>query len=331
MATQIHSVYEGVMKRQPSLAFVCIFFFLAAVRTVFGQAECSFNIAGDWEATAPKHAGTNLYRFTTDGTVIMFSNARPGEERRELSRAKFHLIDTNNSRTLEFKPAPGSATFPWDGAKMQVTHVDQASFITLSAGLSTSWSKKDSNQYYVVLAAHRGTPPHQGGPAFAALIKASEGKPTAETFGLFYRNGERVNGPVPDDLYQRFMADPLPADDAILRLQISSQAFESAMKIMRTWQERAHTGTLLFPSYSYLNVIVPLRDIADSLNQCGTDFHAYKLTWMVDDELGANVAQWELAFAYVKRLREMNEQSHISSTKFQQNTASRLALPLPKN
>jgi hypothetical protein len=318
------------MKRQPSLVFVCIFL-LAAVRTAFGQAECSFNITGDWEATAPKHAGTNLYRFTTDGTVFIFSNAVTGEKSRELSRARYHLIDRKNSRMLEFKPAPGASAFPWGAANMEVTHVDQASFITVSAGLSTTWVKKDSNQYYVVLAAHRGMPPHQGGPAFAALIKASEGKPTAETFGLFYRNGERVNGAIPDDLYQRFMADSLPPDDAILRLRISSQGFENAMKIMRTWQERAHKGTLLFPSYSYLNIIVPLRDIADSLSQCGTDLQTYKLTWMVDDELGANVAQWELAFAYVKRLREMNEQSHISSTEFQRNTASGLALPLPKN
>jgi hypothetical protein len=55
------------------------------------------------------------------------------------------------------------------------------------------------------------------------------------------------------------------------------------------------------------------------------------LTWMLDDELGANVPQWELAFAYVKRLREMNEQSNISSAKFQQDITSRLAPQLPKN
>jgi hypothetical protein len=192
-------------------------------------------------------------------------------------------------------------------------------------------SKKESSQYYVVLAAHRGTPPHQGGPAFAALIKTGEGKPEVETFGLFYRNGERINGPVPDDLYRRFTSDSLPADDVVLRLQISSQAYDRGMKVIRTWQERARKGTLLFEAYSYLNVIVPMKDIAEGLNACGEDFRVYKLTWMLDDELGANVPQWELAFAYVKRLREMNEQSNISSAKFQQDITSRLAPPLPKN
>jgi hypothetical protein len=316
------------MKRHISLAFVCMFFLVAA-GTGFGQAACNFNIAGDWESTAPNHSGTNLYRFTPEGIVTVFSSAGKGEESQELGRAKYQLIDTQNSRTLEFKPARG--TFPWDAAKMEITHVDQASFITVSAGSSTTWVKKDSSQYYVVLAAHRGTPPHQGGPAFAVLIKASEGKAAAETFGLFYRNGERINGPIPEDLYRRFLADTLPADDAVLRLRISSQAFEGAMKTMRTWQERAEKGTLLFPAYSYLNIVVPLRDIAETLSQCGTDFHQYKLTWMVDDELGANVPQWELAFAYVKKLRELNAGSHITSAKFQENIASRLALPLSKN
>ena len=163
------------------------------------------------------------------------------------------------------------------------------------------------------------------------LIKTGDARPEIETFGLFYRNGGRINGPIPDDLYRQFTSDALPADDAVLRLQISSQAYDNAIKIMHNWQERARQGTLLFPAYSYLNVIVPLKEIAESLNQCGEDFHIYKLTWMVDDELGANVPQWELAFAYVKRLREMNEQSHISSAKFQKNVPSKLAVQLPKD
>src|SRR5689334_4978921 len=191
-------------------------------------------------------------------------------------------------------------------------------------------SNKESSQYYVVLAAHRGTRPHQGGPAFAALIKAGEGKPQVETFGLFYRNGERINGPIPDDLYRQFTSDSLPADDAVLRLQISSQAYDRGMKVIRTWQERARKGTLLFPAYSYLNVIVPIKDIVEGLNACGEDFHVYKLTWMVDDEIGANVPQWELAFAYVKKLRQLNEQSHLGGAKFQGNITSSLALP-PEN
>ena len=318
------------MRRHTLPMFLCIFF-LATAGAVFGQTGCKFNIAGDWEATAPGHAGPSLYRFTSDGMVIVFSAVVKGEERQKLGRAKYLLEDAQSARTLEFKAASASGAFPWHAAKMAISQVGRASFTTVNSGQSVTWIRKDPNQYYVVLAAHRGTPPHNGGPAFAMLIKSGEAKPEVATFGLFYRDGERINGPITDDLYRQFTSDSLSADDAILRLQISSQAYESAMKVLRTWQERAREGTLLFPSYSYLNVIVPMKDIAESLDQCGEDLHIYKLTWMVDDELGANVPQWELAFAYVKRLRQMNEQWHISSAKFQQNTTSRLAAQPPAN
>lgn len=316
------------MRRHTFLVFTCIFF-LAAAGTLVGQAGCKFNIAGDWEATAPGHTGPDLYRFTPDGMVTVFSTAAKGQEPQKLGTAKYRLHEAQAARTLEFKPE--TRAFPWHAVKMEITQEDRASFTTLSSGQSITWAKKDSNQYYVVLAAHRGTPPQQGGPAFAMLIKTGEAKPDVESFGLFYRNGERINGPIPEDLYQRFTSDSLPADDIVLRLQIPAQAYDRAMKIIRNWQQRAREGTLLFPAYSYLNVIVPMKDVAESLNECGGNFHVYQLTWMLDDELGANVPQWELAFAYVKRLREMNEQSNISSTQFQQNITSRLAPPLPKN
>jgi hypothetical protein len=318
------------MKRHTSFLLVCIFF-LATVEMASSQAGCAFDISGDWESAAPGQSGSNLYRFTPDGMVTVFSIPPKGEGPQKLGRAGYHLLDGQTSKTLEFKPVPGMGAFPWSPAKLEITRTDRASFTAASSGSSMTWIRKDPNRYYVVLAAHRGTPPHQGGPAFAMLIKAGEAKPEIETFGLFYHNGERINGPIPDNLYRQFTADPLPADDAILRLQISLQEFDRAMKIMHSWQERASHGTLLFPSYSYLNVIVPMRDIAESLGVCNEDFHLYKLTWMVDDELGANVPQWELAYKYVKKLREFNEQSHITSAKFQENVTSQLELPLSKN
>jgi len=316
------------MGRHTFLAFICIFL-LAVAGTVSGQAGCKFNIAGDWEATVPGNARPDLYRFTGDGMVTALSTGARGEESQKLGVAKYRLQEAQTGRILEFKAS--GTEFPWRTTKMEITQIGRASFTTLNSGQSTTWVKKDPNQYYLVLGARRGTPPHQGGPAFSMLIKTGDARPEIETFGLFYDNGGRINGPIPDDLYRQFASDSLPADDAVLRLQISSQAYDNAIKIMHNWQERARQGTLLFPAYSYLNVIVPLKEIAESLNQCGEDFHIYKLTWMVDDELGANVPEWELAFAYVKRLRDMNEQSHISSGKFQKNVPNRLAVQLPKD
>src|SRR5215475_11233037 len=154
------------MRRHTLLIFLCIFFLAAAV-TVCGQAGCKFNITGDWEAIAPGHQRPSLYRFTADGMVTVFSTVEKGEAPQKLGRAKYRLEDAQNAMTLEFKPASTTGVFPWHPAKMEISQAGRGSFTTVSSGQSVTWRKKDPNQYYVVLAAHRGTPPHKGGPAFA--------------------------------------------------------------------------------------------------------------------------------------------------------------------
>jgi hypothetical protein len=149
-------------------------------------------------------------------------------------------------------------------------------------------------------------------------MKSGENKTEIESFGLYYQDGQRIYGPVAEQLYRQFMTGPLSDQDALLRLQVTSGNFLRSRKIVEEWQKRAREKALLFPDYSYLNVIVPLKDIAEGLNKCGETINLYKLTWMVDDELGANVPEWELAFQYVKRLRQLNESLHLTDDKFQQ-------------
>src|ERR1051326_2423582 len=205
-------------------------------------------------------------------------------------------------------------------ARMEISHFSNASFRLTGAGSGpTTWTKKDPYKYFVVLAAHRGTPPHKGGPAFAMLIKSAENKAEVETFGLYYQNEDRINGPVPEEVSRKFTNGQLSDQDSMLRLQVTSEEFARSMTILQTWQRRAREGALLFPEYSYLNVIVPLKEIAESLNQCGDTINLYKLTWMVDDELAVNVPEWELAFQYVKKLRQLNEPLNVTDEKFQQS------------
>jgi hypothetical protein len=310
------------MKRQMSLIFLPIIL-LATTGLGFAQAGCAFDITGDWESTTAGQNGPMLYRFTSDGTVTVFSDAAQGKKPQELSRAKYVLDNAQAPKMLEFRPVRGENRFPLGPSKLSIVRFSSSRFTVASSGsASTDWVKKDPNHYFLVLAAHRGTPPHKGGPAFAMLIKTGRSEPEIETFGLFYRDGERINGPVPAELYRQFLTDPVSKEDTVLRLQITQQQFERGHKIVHDWQKRARERTLLFPTYSYLNVVVPLREIAESLDQCGENVNLYHLTWLVDDEIGANVPQWELAFEYVSRLRQLNERLHVTGAELKQRIGS---------
>jgi hypothetical protein len=289
-----------------------------------GQEACRFDIAGVWESTAPGEASPNLYRFAPNGTVTMLSALGTRMEPREMAKAAYKLDNPQAPTTLEFKPATGGRTLPWGVGQWEIVRFGDGAFSVVKAGSApVTWVRKDPDQYFVVLAAHRGTPPHTGGPAFVMLIRKPEGGGTeVETFGLYYSNGERINGPVPEKLYQELVKNPSPGDDAVLRLQVTAAGFARGMRIVRVWQQRAREGALLFPSYSYLNVIVPLKEVAESLNACAETIHLHKLTWMVDDQIGANFAEWEQPFQYVKKLRELNDLTNVPNATFQQSINS---------
>lgn len=301
-----------------SFSIILATFVLASAALGFSQTGCVFNIAGDWESRAPGDAAPRLYRFASDGTVTVVSNSGAASKPSAAVAAEYKLDDPKSPKSIEFRHAGAPGRFPWGPGALQITGFDDKSFTTAASGAEPAvWVRKDQYQYFVVLAAHRGTPPHRGGPAFAMLVKHGKGKSEVETFGLYYLDNRRINGPVPLEIYKKFMNEPHSGQNAMFRLQISSEQFDRSMAILRTWQRRAREGALLFPEYSYLNVIVPIRDIAESLEQCGEKINIYKLTWMVDDELGANVPQWELAYQYVNRLRHLNEAMEIGDEQFQ--------------
>jgi hypothetical protein len=319
---------EDFMKRQIFLISFPIIL-LATSAFGFGQAGCGFNITGDWESTAPGQAGPRIYRFSPDGVVSVFSDAAKGQQPHTLGRAAYRLDNSQAPKVLEFRPIRGEGAFPWGSAKLDVARFDGASFTVVSSSSgSTAWARRDPNHYFIVLAAHRGTPPHKGGPAFATLIKTGGAEPQIESFGLFYRDGERLNGAVPDELYRQFLTEPVSQEDTVLRLQLTQQQFERGLKIVQDWQKRAREGTLLFPSYSYLNIVFPLKELVESLDQCGENVRLHQLTWMLDDEIGANVPQWELAFQYIRRLRQLNENLHVTGAQFNQGIRSQLVQPL---
>src|SRR5262249_55667711 len=157
-------------------------------------------------------------------------------------------------------PSAGSRAFPWGFGRLEIVKAEDNSFATVKPGSvssssssSSSWVRHDRDKYFVVMAAHRGTPPHFGGPAFVMLIrKPGDGEVQVDNFGLYYRDRQRINGPVPAEVAGQYMAELPPDQDAVLRLEVKAPQFSRAMKIVHDWQKRAAENTLLFPSYSYL-------------------------------------------------------------------------------
>jgi hypothetical protein len=308
------------------LSMVSLFVALAGA----AQQACTFTITGDWESTAPGASAPEVFRFAPDGTVTLLSPADTGGHAGKIARAAYKLDSSQPPKTLEFKrlPSAGSSAFPWGFGRLEIVNASDNSFATVTPGSvssssPSSWVRHDRDKYFVVMAAHRGTPPHFGGPAFVMLIrKPIEGEAQVDNFGLYYCDRQRINGPVPAEVTAQYMADLPPGEDAVLRVEVAAPQFSRAMKIVHDWQKRAAENTMLFPAYSYLNVVVPLKEVAESLNACGETIKLHQLTWMVDDEIGANFAEWELAYQYIKKLRAINEQANVSEATVQQKIGS---------
>jgi hypothetical protein len=267
-----------------------------------------------------------LYQFSQDGSVKVISSGTPGNSSgaKELARANYKLDKPTQPRVIEFRPAAKSGTFPLGSTRMEITKFSPTAFTSIAPGSApVEWTRVDSEQYFVILAARHGTP-LEGGPAFVMLLKTNDTRPGIDTFGLYYGNYGRVTGPVPAELYQQFMTEPKDESDAVLRLSVSKDEFERSTKIMQTWQRRAREHAFLFPDRSYLNSIVPMKEIAETIDQCSQKIKLYQLNWRVDDEIGANSALSEVAFLYVKKLRELNENLHIRGDKLQQMISGHL-------
>jgi hypothetical protein len=301
---------------KPFFIFLPLFFAFFFATPGFGQSGCEFNITGVWQSSLPGDGASVSFDFGADGTVTMALRGA------KTARATYKLDDPASPKEITFGSTSEGGAFPWAGSRLEISRHDDVSFAAVSAEGPITWKRKSPNRYFVILAARHGSP-GAGGPAVGMLIRSEGNHPLIETFGLYYDGTQRITGPVPAESYKHFMTGPGTDSEAILRLEITPAEFDRGMKIMRTWQRRARESELLFPQRSYLNSIVPLKEIAESLNQCSEKIKLHKLNWAVDDEIGANYGLSEVSFQYVKKLRELNDALHLQDNIFRQSVAGR--------
>jgi hypothetical protein len=188
-------------------------------------------------------------------------------------------------------------------------------------------SDGEPHRYFLVLAGRKGTFYDNSGPAFPMLIKFDGERTQVEAVGIYSIQGRRMFGTVPEESYREFMKEPSAASDVMLRLELTSSQYERGLKVLRTWERRVKEDVLLYRKSS-MNHLLLLKEITESLNQCGEkEIKVYKLDWSLEDRLSDEIPPSQVPFLFFKEMKRLNESLHVRDDKFQEyrNAAAKQA------
>jgi hypothetical protein len=185
-------------------------------------------------------------------------------------------------------------------------------------------SMGEPHRHFLVLAGRSGTFYDKSGPSFPMLIKLDGSQTQIDAVGIYSIEGKRMFGSVPEQTYQEFMKEPSAASDVMLRIEITPAQYERGVKILRTWERRVREGALLYPDISLDNIML-VKQVAESLNQCGEKIKLYNLDWGVEDKISDDNPSPRVPFLFFKEMRRLNESLHLGDKKFQEylNAAAR--------
>jgi hypothetical protein len=296
-----------------------VFAFLLGAPTAFGQRGCELNIVGTWAAGG----GTNptLYRFTGDGTVTALSiSATHVSEQREIASATYLLDNPKAPKMILFKAVKERGEFPLGTTAVDITGYDDTSITLKVSGQETArWTRVDPHRYFMVLAGRIKTFYDGGGPTFPMLVKTDGRQSQIDAVGIYSKGNYWDFGTIPAETYNQFMREPHSDSEVMLRLEITAVQYERALKIVRTWERRVREQALLYPDLPLDNILL-VRQITETLNQCGERIKLYKLDWSLEDHISSspldNPLLTRIPFMYFKELRRLNESLHVGDEKF---------------
>jgi hypothetical protein len=185
--------------------------------------------------------------------------------------------------------------------------------------------KVDPVNHYLVLAGRRGVFYDGGGPAFPILIKKDEQQVEISAVGVYAVGGKWVFGSIPAATYNDFMKEPRKDSEVMFRLRINEAQYERALKIVHTWERRARERTLLYPDVALSNILL-VKQVTESLNQCGGRIKMYNLDWGLKDHISEITADNPASlapFKYFKELKRLNESLHVGDEQFHEPLRSK--------
>jgi hypothetical protein len=330
------STGEIIMKLTAIIALLVIMLLGSPATASAQEKSCLFDLVGTWKAQlSPTEA--ILYRFDAKDEVTVLSQTGAGEPQ-QTATAKYTVNqELEGPRTISFTATGNNRIFGASTKTMKVVSYDDTSITCEIPGVGTTrWTRVDPDRYFLVLAARRDEFYDSSGSAFPLVIKLAGGAPKIDAFGVYLTKTGRAFGAVPADVYKNYLREARTDSETTLRLEINSRQYERALKVIKEWERRDREGALLYTTAAetlddatYLNNILVVKGVADSLNRCSVDFNLYPLNYVEkDDWISDKFRSAFVPFYYVKELRQRNEARHIPDQKFQElvplpNVASR--------
>jgi hypothetical protein len=309
---------------------------LSSTAALAQQKSCSFDLVGTWKAQlSPTEA--ILYRFDSQGAVIVLSAPEKGEPQ-QIATAKYEVIkDLGKPDSVSFTATGKNRIFGAVQKTMKLVSYDDTSITCAIPGIGTTrWTRVDADRYFIVLAARNGEFYDKTGSAFPMVIKLAAGAPTIDAFGVYPGKDGRAFGAVPQDVYKNYLRESRNDSETTLRLEINSRQYERALTVIKEWERRDREGALLYTTAAetlddptWLNNILVVKAVTESLNQCSDDVDLHPLNYVLkDDPITLKFGSAYVPFYYFKELRRRNEARHIPDQKFQEivhlpNLASR--------
>lgn len=308
------------------------------------KKKCPCEIVGTWKAQLSK-TEARLYEFDGQGTVKVLK-ATGSDKPTEIATAKYELVEEAlpmESAATEQKPPDKTISFTATGknrifgktnASMKIVSYDDSSLTCEIPGVAGTvrWTRVDPDRYFLILVARQNEFYDHSGSAFPLVVKLAGGVPTVDAAGTYSNHGKSAFGTVPVEIYKDYLREARGDSEVILRLEINSQQYSRASKIVQEWQRRAREGALLYRSpdgLTSLNNILLIKNVTETLNLCENDVDLYKLDYTypkdwITDQYGPEF----VPFFFFKELRRRNEARHIEYKKFQElvpipNLASR--------
>ena len=311
---------------------------LGSTATALAQEKksCSFDLVGTWKAQVSS-TEARLYQFDEKGVVTVLT-ASGTTEPHQIATAKYEVINQlGKPESVSFTASGKNRIFGAVKKTMKLVSYDDSSITCAIPGIGTTrWTRVDPDRYFIVLAARQKEFYDFSGTAFSMVIKLAGGTPTIDAFGVFLTKDGRAFGAVPPDVYKDYLREARNDSETTLRLEINSRQYERALKVVKEWERRDREGALLYKTAAetlddatYLNNILVVKAVTETLNQCSEDINLYPLNYVhKDDWISNKFRSAFVPFNYFKELRLRNEARHIPDQKFKElvhlpNMASR--------